>query len=288
MAVAETGVQAVVVTASYRRGPGDVRRSAGAVDHARQVRRLPVCIHRAPTVDHADSGGGGLDLRFLTRRQAAVGAVHVVVVGERRGGVAHLRLGEVAARTLKDLDVLDVGHEHVRPGHVVRTGDDPRDVVPRPGIHLVVVLDVHLEGNPDLLDVAQAGGLPGLLTRAGEDGEQDGRQDRDDRDDDQQLDERESLSHLHPLLVCRFTRCTSTSAPPPLSDTLPTPTVTNQGASVVVVSEVRVPATVVESAVAHRLGMAVAEGHVAHVVVARAEVEHVVPPSIVWAVGVVL
>jgi hypothetical protein len=60
--------------------------------------------------------------------------------------------------------------------------------------HLVVVLRVHEHPGGELLQVAGAGGLPGLLAGLREDREQDGREDGDDSDHHEQLDEREAAA----------------------------------------------------------------------------------------------
>src|SRR5439155_8315637 len=57
-------------------------------------------------------------------------------------------------------------------------------------------LDIQVERMADLAQVGEAGHLPGLVTGAGEDGEEDRRDDCDDRYHDEQLDQREGCLAL--------------------------------------------------------------------------------------------
>jgi hypothetical protein len=59
---------------------------------------------------------------------------------------------------------------------------------------LVVVLDVELEGHPDLPQVGKALRLMRLLPRLREDREEDGGKDGNDGDDDEELDQGEPAS----------------------------------------------------------------------------------------------
>jgi len=60
------------------------------------------------------------------------------------------------------------------------------------GVDLIVVLDVHHHGRAHLLQVGDAGDLPGGFPRFGEDREEDSGQDSDDRDDDEEFDQGEA------------------------------------------------------------------------------------------------
>jgi len=66
--------------------------------------------------------------------------------------------------------------------------------VPSTSPLLVVVLNVHQDGETDLLHIAQAARLPCLLTSSGEHREEDRRKNGDDGDDNQQLDKGKTLT----------------------------------------------------------------------------------------------
>jgi len=179
------------------------------------------------TVDEGDHDLG----RGVTGVDALVGAVVGLLLvphdGAGRVGVprqrppvpVHVHLRRVVAPALgaarragatEDLGVLDVRHDEVTQEHLRGDSRTPSVVHhPRPpvvddiavassgtsrpvGEALVVVLHVHQHAQSELLEVALATGLACLLTGAGEDGEQDRREDRNDRDDNQQFDERKA------------------------------------------------------------------------------------------------
>ena len=108
---------------------------------------------------------------------------------------AHLDIGVDSILKAPYLIVRMIVVEAVRGG---------REGIPQDGvleadarIHPVVVLEVHHGCQANLLQIRDAGGLPGLFAGLGEDGEEDGRQDGDDGDNDEQLDEGEpSLASL--------------------------------------------------------------------------------------------
>lgn len=96
-----------------------------------------------------------------------------------------------AAGAGEQLGILDVRQDSVPP--VVAGNSKVRKA-------FVIVLRVHLHGQPELLDVRKAAGLARLLAGPGEDREQNGGQDGNDGDNDQQLDERETFTHCDQLL----------------------------------------------------------------------------------------
>jgi len=104
------------------------------------------------------------------------------------------------ARASEDLRILDVGLDQIVPPVGV-------PAVGKRHKHFIVVLGVHREGEIQLLDVVETARLPRLFSGASEDRKENRCQDRYDGDHHQQFDERESLSHLYPLLVsvCTFT-----------------------------------------------------------------------------------
>src|SRR5262245_57347816 len=77
-------------------------------------------------------------------------------------------------------------------GHGAGAGTSDREVQPD-GKGFVVVLDIHGGRQAHLLIVAQAGGLPRLLTGLRKDREQNGRQDGDNGDNNEQLDQGETV-----------------------------------------------------------------------------------------------
>src|SRR5262249_31837086 len=60
------------------------------------------------------------------------------------------------------------------------------------GHALVIVLDIQIQCLADLLQVGEAGRLPGLVSRLGEDREEERRDNGDNSNNDEQLDQRES------------------------------------------------------------------------------------------------
>ena len=67
--------------------------------------------------------------------------------------------------------------------------------MPRKGKPLIVVLDILRKCQADIASVVETLGLTGFLTSLTEHGEQNCRQNGDYRDNDQQLNQRECLSH---------------------------------------------------------------------------------------------
>jgi len=124
----------------------------------------------------------------------AVSRIRVVLIPVER-----TTSGSRAAGALHDLLVLDVGLDASPPGFTASgIGQEVRE-------HLVVVLRVHQLAQNQLLDVREATRLARLLARAGEDREEDRRQDGNDGDHNQQLNERETtVLHLAPPLVVGF------------------------------------------------------------------------------------
>jgi hypothetical protein len=117
-------------------------------------------------------------------------------------GIVALALGVGAD---EDLGIPDIWHQEGGPDQLGRPA--PRAVA-RGHEHLVIVLGVHGDCQAELLDVRQAGRLPGLGSRPREDGEQNRGQDGDDGDHDQQLDQGEATSGLPHCCLAHLGRCT--------------------------------------------------------------------------------
>jgi len=139
--------------------------------------------HRAKPVRHPAS-----------RSPAAVEAIAHVAQALRTAATSP-GTGVVATRAGEDLQVLDVRlQQDSCPLRADRASHGHR------GPYLVVVVAVHDGSQRDLLEVGLAARLSRLLTRAGEDREEDRRQNGDDGDHDQQFDQRETtLSHCRRL-----------------------------------------------------------------------------------------
>jgi hypothetical protein len=112
------------------------------------------------------------------------------------GGIDFSRLDRGGA--LPDIDVLHIDVDRFLPGVASLTGSRHADAVR--GICLIVILEVEVEAGADLLQVAQAGALAGLVARLGENREEDGCQDGDNSDHHEQLDqgkcEQTTSSHI--------------------------------------------------------------------------------------------
>src|SRR5262249_50726173 len=91
----------------------------------------------------------------------------------------------------------DVGIHEPGPLHIAVRAGGAVDIVVSHRERLIIILLVHNDGGPDLLGIAEAGGLAGLLARLGKDGEADRGQDGNDRDQDEQLDQGETGSTAH-------------------------------------------------------------------------------------------
>src|SRR5262249_26016806 len=103
----------------------------------------------------------------------------------------------------EDAEVLHIRMDDVHPGGlVIRSGG--RSPPERRRKELVIVLGVYQHGSAQLLEIGEAGGLPGFLSHLCKNGKEDRRDDRNDSDHDKQLDQRKSptsptaASHLTP------------------------------------------------------------------------------------------
>ena len=101
--------------------------------------------------------------------------------------------GGIGVWSEEDVLVLDVRIQVVRPAGSRRLGAGRGHERIR-----LVVGDVHDGGEPDLLEVADAGGLFSRDFGLGEYGEKDRRKNRDDRDHDQKFDESKGFLHSDP------------------------------------------------------------------------------------------
>ncbi len=190
------GLRTVVDTGHAIRQRGDEDGSGRIVHHAATDRvggvgGASLSRHQKAVGGVAESGSlvilNRRDLAGLTGRDARAS----VVANEVGGGKSLV----LVAGADEDLQVLDVRLEGPRPVDVTVGATVIVDVVVGLRIHVVRVVQVHLDRRSDLLDVAQVLSLLGGRLGLSKDREEDSGQNRDDGDHDQQFNEGECFFH---------------------------------------------------------------------------------------------